>query len=245
MSGVIRVLHAFWRAYGRPALLALLLHAMLLAALLDTRFSPVAPPPQPEPVLTYLYQPTLPVQTDIAPQPMAENTLAPDAMQPELTHDDKSTVPAAGQAVATPAAAVQPMQDKTPSPDRQYTEPVTPITRPGLAQRALNRGGTIDPAAIEQAATANYQQLLQAQQQPKITVEKRHQTLSNEPAQQVVAQLGDGRQLIRTKGGCRVADPSKQGFDALMAARMVSCGDEADRSTSALLQQALEKHIKR
>ena len=33
MSGVIRVLHAFLRAYGRPALLALLLHAMLLAAL--------------------------------------------------------------------------------------------------------------------------------------------------------------------------------------------------------------------
>ncbi len=218
---------------------------MLLAALLDTRFSPVAPPPQPEPVLTYLYQPTLPVQTDIAPQPMAENTLAPDAMQPELTHDDKSTVPAAGQAVATPAAAVQPMQDKTPSPDRQYTEPVTPITRPGLAQRALNRGATVDPAAIEQAAMANYQQQLQAQQQPKITVEKRHQALSTDPARQVVAQLADGRQLIRTKGGCYIADPSKHGFDALMAAKLMPCGDEDDSSTSALLQQALEKHIKR
>lgn len=218
---------------------------MLLAALLHTRFSPVAPPLQSEPVLTYLYQPTLPVQTDIAPQPMAENTLAPDAMQPELTHDDKSTVPAAGQAVAAPATAVQPMQDKAPSPGRQYTELVTPTARPGLAQRALNRGGTIDPAAIEQAATAGYQQQLQAQQQPKITVEKRHQALSTDPARQVVAQLGDGRQLIRTKGGCRVADPSKQGFDALMAARMVSCGDEDDHNTSALLQQALEKHIKR
>lgn len=176
---------------------------------------------------------------------MAENTLAPDAMQPELTHDDKSTVPAAGQAVATPAAAVQPMQDKTPSPDRQYTEPVTPITRPGLAQRALNRGATVDPAAIEQAAMANYQQQLQAQQQPKITVEKRHQALSTDPARQVVAQLADGRQLIRTKGGCYIADPSKHGFDALMAAKLMPCGDEDDSSTSALLQQALEKHIKR
>src|SRR5690606_30308931 len=98
-------------------------------------------------------------------------------------------------------------------------------------------------AAVEQAAAASYQQLLQAQQRPKITVEKRHQQLSSDPAGQVIAQLDDGRQLIRSKGGCRIADPSKDGFDALMALKTVPCGDE--ENSSALLQQALEKHIKR
>src|SRR5690606_38832589 len=135
-----------------------------------------------------------------------------------------------------PAAAV--------NDDARAIENTENTTNSSLVQRALNQAATVNPAAIDQAAAASYQQLLQAQQQPKITVEKRHQQLTTDPAGQVFAQLNDGRQLIRVKGGCRMADPGKEGFDALMAANaVVPCGDEED--SSALLKQALEKHIKR
>ena len=243
MAGVIHVLNAFWRAYGRPVLLALLLHVILLAALLQTKFSPITKVPLSQPLLTYLYQPTLPVQADNPPLPIAEHSSAPDANQPAVTYDHQDAVSDAKKTAATPAVAEPLLQQQVETSAKGSADRVTPPARTGLAQRALNRGATIDPAAIEQAATANYQQLLQAQLQPKITVEKRHQALSTDPARQVVAQLGDGRQLIRTKGGCRIADPSKDGFDALLAARPVPCGDA--ENSSALLQQALEKHIKR
>ena len=155
----------------------------------------------------------------------------------------------------TAAGHASPEQDSShplaPEPDRAeltaapavQTTVHSAVAVPGLAQRAFNRAATIDPVAIEQAATAGYQQFLQVQQQPKLTVEKRHQSLSQNPAHQVVAQLNDGKQLVRVKGGCRLADPTKQGFDALMAAKMVPCGDEDD--SSALLKRALQKHSKR
>ena len=245
LSDIGSTFTAFNRAYGRPVLLALLLHGMLLAAVLQTRFSPTTKQTQSEPVLSYLYQPTLPVQAGI-PAPMAENTSAPDAMQPGLTNQHQTSALDARQPAATPALAEPLLQQQVETATKGSAELVTAPVRTGLAQRALNRAATTSPDVLQQAATAGYQQQLQAQQQPKITVEKRHQALSSDPARQVVAQLADGRQLIRTKGGCRVADPSKQGFDALMAANaVVPCGDEDDSSTSALLKQALEKHIKR
>ncbi|MDX1678245.1 hypothetical protein [Arsukibacterium sp.] len=43
---------------------------------------------------------------------------------------------------------------------------------------------------------------------------------------------------------CRIADPTQDGFEALMAANpVIPCGDETASST--LLKQALDKHIKR
>lgn len=232
------------RAYGRPALLALLLHAVLLAVLLQTEFTPLAKPrvSEPvvsEPIVSYLYQPPRPAPAETQ-QPVTENTVAPEVIQPAPANKVPPAVAAEQRPSSQQQSAAAPLPDRA---DKLSTEHTATAPRQSLAQRAFNRAATVDPVAIEQAATANYQQLLQAQQQPKMTVEKRHQELSNDPAQQVVAQLGDGIQLIRTKGGCRMADPSKEGFDGLMAARVVPCGDEA--KTSDLLKQALEKHSKR
>ncbi|MBU1311174.1 MAG: hypothetical protein KKE30_16755 [Gammaproteobacteria bacterium] len=244
MSDIRGVLNSFSQTYGRPALLALLLHTVLLAALLQTEFTPLAKPPltEPavsEPIVSYLYQPPKPVPAETQP-PVTENTVAPEVVQ----STPANTVPPAVTAEQRPASqqqsAAAPLPDRA---DKRSTEHTATAPRQSLAQRAFNRAATVDPVAIEQAATANYQQLLQAQQQPKMTVEKRHQELSNDPAQQVVAELGDGIQLIRIKGGCRIGDPAKDGFDGLMAARVVPCGDEA--KTSDLLKQALEKHSKR
>lgn len=248
MSGVISALDAFWRAYGRPVLLALLLHAMLLAALINAKFPVRVTPTPSEAVPSYLYQP-LPAPTEPAQQPEDETTTGPEAMSPQPVNTAPSATTAPQQAAdeladTTAVLPHTPAQPEPPAPaERQDTLQVIVVPRQSLAQRALNQAGTVDPEAIAQAAAASYQQLLQAQQQPKITVEKRHQQLSFDPARQVFAQLNDGRQLIRVKGGCRIADPGKEGFDALMAAKVVPCGDEED--SSALLKQALEKHIKR
>lgn len=242
MSGVIYALKPVIRAYGRPALLALLLHAVLLAAMLNTAFTPVASPSVAEPVISYLYQPPLPA---LQPQPDTPPQLSSETLN---TVSDTS-VSAMAQAKPQPAAdnkpivAPEPLPAALPVQQTAVAKPSASPGSPGLAQRALNRAASIEPAVVEQAAMAGYQQFLQAEQQPKITVDKRHQQLSRDPAEQVFAQLDNGMQLIRTKDGCRIADPAKNGFDALMALKTVPCGDEGN--SSALLKQALEKHLKR
>ena len=241
MSGVISALDAFWQAYGRPVLLAVILHAMLLVALINAKFPARVTPTPSEAVPSYLYQP-LPAPTKPAQQPEGETITGPEAM-PSPSVNTTPSVTTAQQEADELADATAVLPD-TPTPaEPQDALQALVLPRQSLAQRALHKAATVNPAAIEQAAAANYRQLLQAQQRPKITVEKHHQQLSRDPAGQVVAQLDDGRQLIRSKDGCRIADPTKDGFDALMALKTVSCGDE--ENSSALLQQALEKHIKR
>lgn len=247
MPAVIQVIAGYARSYGVAISLALVLHILLLLALWLTRFSPPAKPVTATAITSFLYQPIPAVSVeDIPPPPTDEPTAAqlkPDVNSGEVSGSEVATEPtqkAVLPTVAKQAAAVQANVQRTAAEHaiQQQKQP-----QPGLAERTLNRAATSSSAVMQQAADASYQQFLQAQQPPKITVEKRHQELSDDPAQQVVAQLGDGKQLIRTKGGCRIADPSKDGFDSLMAARLVPCGDEA--KTSDLLKQALEKHSKR
>ncbi|MDP2714126.1 hypothetical protein [Rheinheimera sp.] len=225
MSGVTTTLKRLLQTYGRAAVPALLLHAVLLAALLQLRFTPAVKPPDVEPVVSYLYQP--PVSTQQA-QPQAETGSEPVTPNAEPV----TAKPSSRSLHAADSKKVEQAPADTP-----------PVPQPGLARRSLERAATTTPAAMDQAAAASYQQFLQAQQQTKITVEKRHQQLSKDPAQQVMANLADGRQIIRTKEGCRIADPAKDGFDALMALKTVPCGDEDN--SSDLLKQALEKHSKR
>lgn len=222
---------------------------MLLVALINAKFPARVTPPLSEAVPSYLYQPPPPATIELPQLPEDETTTGPEAMSPQLVNTAPSATTAPQQAAdeladATAALPDTPAPPEPPTPtEQQDTLQAIVLPQQSLAQRALNQAGTVAPAAIAQVAAASYQQLLQAQQQPKITVEKRHQQLTTDPAGQVFAQLNDGRQLIRVKGGCRMADPGKEGFDALMAAKVVPCGDEED--SSALLKQALEKHIKR
>ena len=219
---------------------------ILLLALLTTKIPQLARAPQSAAIISYLYQPQPSIPSETAQASANDMPTEPGPESETVAPVLQSTTPE-----VTPQKPTDQVQDVTESaPDVASTPlagaeaPTAAIPRPSLAQRALHKAATVNPAAVEQAAAASYQQLLQAQQRPKITVEKHHQQLSSDPAGQVVAQLDDGRQLIRSKGGCRIADPSKDGFDALMAANaVVPCGDE--ESSSALLQQALEKHIKR
>jgi hypothetical protein len=256
LSGVISAVKRWAADYAGAALLALLLHALLLAYLLRLEFTQVPPPKPAAPVLSYLYQPP-PVQAVAAqpesnapePEPAAlpsvlsatpELSAEPEPEVAALAGTDNAVTQADAVSEKQPAAAVVPSALPFSASFSATPEQSSAV---GLAQRALSRAATPSARAIDDAATASYQQFLQAQQQPKITVERRHQELSADPAQQVVAELGNGIQLIRIKGGCRIADPAKDGFEQLMAAKKVPCGDEA--KTSDLLKQALEKHLKR
>lgn len=234
MSGVISAVKRWAADYAGAALLALLLHALLLACLLRLEFTQVPPPKPAAPVVSYLYQPP-PIQAVAAqaesnppePAPAALPTELPAEPEPEVTALASTATQADAVSEKQPAAAVVPSAAPFSAQPEQSSAA-------GLAQRALSSAATPSARAIEDAATASYQQFLQAQQQPKITVEKRHQELSADPAQH----------MVRLKEGvCVIGDPAKDGFEQLMAAKKVPCGDEA--KTSDLLKQALEKHLKR
>lgn len=240
MPAVIPPLKRFISEYGNAVLLALLVHGLILAILLTMSVRQHIPLPQAEPITSFLYQPPLQSPPAVI-KPTAEADI------PEIVN--ASPEPPA-PLIPTPdgsfdiQTAVSPPQSAAENNARQSPIVTSPAaaSETSLAQRALNQVIKPDQAVIEQAATASYQQFLQ-QQQPRLTVDKQHWPLSQNPAQLVIAQLNDGRQIIRIEGGCRIADPTLDGFEALMALKYVPCGDEI--KTTELLKQALDKHNKR
>lgn len=251
MSGLVILFKQFNKGYSKAILLSVLLHAILLVVLLQSRFTPpnIKVKPQ-EPVISYLYSALASNKQNLQPEPTAAASIQ-SKVKAEVKAEAKLT-----NTKLEPITAAEPqpkLVDQSQSVIAELEQrPITQnevepeqLNRQGLslAQRALNRAAGSTPIDIEQAAAVGYQQYLQSQQQPKITVAKRYHALSVNPGQQVLAQLNDGRQLIKIKGGCRIADPSDDSFAALMAANtIVPCGDEV--STSTQLKQALERHIK-
>ena len=232
MSGVILAVKVFLQAYGRALALALLLHLLFLTALLQTRFTPLAKPPAAEATVSYLYQPPPPLQQKAQALSVPESSVK---TEPVATTTAPAVVEKSAKKVDTRSAVVaEKLPDIVDQPEKKHTEQAATTLQLSLAQRALNRAATVDPVTIEQTAAASYQQFLQAQQQPKITVEKRHQLLSRDPAKHMVR--------IR-EGVCVIGDPDLDGFEQLMEAKRVPCGDKD--ASSVILKQALEKHIKR
>ncbi|SNY59758.1 hypothetical protein SAMN06297280_3678 [Arsukibacterium tuosuense] len=237
LSAVTHPLTRFISEYGNAVLLALLIHGLIFALLLSLPVSQHAVLPPAEPIASFLYQPPPPSPPSVTEQaPEKAMTAGSVASEQKLTENAGMATPQPDVSPATPPAIDQ-------APPAMAVSQTRPAQQSNLAQRALNRVAEPDQAAIDRAATASYQQFIQQQQQPKLTVDKQHWPISQDPKAQVVAQLDDGLQIIRTKDGCRIGDPSKDGFAALMAAKRVPCGDEI--STRELLKQALDKHIKR
>lgn len=242
LSGANNTTTDFVRSYGWAISLALLLHFLLLFALWQTKFTPPVKPVTATAITSFLYQPVpaAPVQTLNESSPEVQNQQSLQQVKASIVIAEE--VSRQGQAAVEEPVIQQNTAAATPV-ENTAGEEATRSQQTGLAQRAFSRAAAADPSAVERSALASYQQFLQAQQQPKATVDKRHQQLSSDPAGQVLAQLDDSRQLIRTKDGCRIADPTKDGFEGLMATRAVPCGDKA--SSTELLRQALEKHSKR
>jgi hypothetical protein len=241
LSAVIHPLQRFISEYGNAVLLAMLVHMAILALLLTTKFSQPVSPPVAEPIISFLYQPPP------AEKPPAKATLPDNPLPDEQRMADEMVE----QAIVSDGSAGNMSPELIPStttPDvadqnTRSADNTTLVQGKSLAQRALHQVAKPDQAAIDRAAAASYQQFLQ-QQQPRLTVDKKHWPVSQNPAQQVIAQLDDGRHIVRiSKGVCVFGDPTLDGFEVLMAAKRVPCGDEV--STSTLLKQALDKHIKR
>jgi hypothetical protein len=230
---IIASLRRFLAAYGISLLLAMLIHAALIG-LLTLKITATPQPAAATPIASYLYQPEVIVIPKVMP---ADATLQP--IDNNQAHPGQARIPAVKQrAAATPA-----------KPGAQALKSV-PVSLAEGEAAAENAAETLADRAIRRAVSTtadmagnSYQQFISDQQQPKITVEKRYQALSADPAKQVVAQLNDGRQILRTKDGCQLSDPTKHGFDAMMAVKKVPCGDEV--STDDLLKQALQKHSRR
>lgn len=244
MSAVSRRLKQFLSGYGYAAMYAVLLHAVLFVALISQRFTPVAEPISTKPIMSYLYHPPaliLPAEpTDTEARPAEVS--APEAIKKTSVKVEKTQVKADISELESNSSANK-KHSKEPVAVTDLADKPLPGQGASLAQRAFNKAASLEPAVIDQAATVSYQKHLRSQQQPKLTVAKQHQELSVDPAKQVVATLYDGRQMLRTKDGCRIGDPTKHDFDALMAATKVPCGAEV--STDDLLNQALQKHSKR
>ncbi|WP_372626824.1 hypothetical protein [Arsukibacterium sp.] len=204
------------------------------------------------PVPSYLYQPPVPIPAGTAAATSDPIKDAVTEVRTATVSSEQAITNKPAQGVAAPKnnaeAGLTLAQDPTKIQTHagqasEDTLSATPARGGSLVQRALNRAASVDPAIVEQDAAASYQQFLQ-RQQPRLTVEKQHWPVSENPAQQVLAQLDDGRQIVRIrKGVCVVGDPMLDGFEALMAAKRVPCGDEI--KTSELLKQALDKHIKK
>ena len=240
LAAVTHPLKRFIGEYGMAMLLAVVVHIVILALLLTTFSQPVSPPVA-EPIISFLYQPPpaakQPPVATLPDNPLAdEQSMADEMVEQAMVSDDSAgnLPPELNPLTKTTDIVGQNIN----SADKKML-----VNGESLAQRALNQVSKSDYAAIDRAATARYQQSLQKQQQPRLTVDKKHWPLSQEPAKHVLAQLNDGRQIIRTKEGCRMADPMLDGFAGLMAAKPVPCGDET--ASSELLKQALDKHIKR
>ncbi len=241
MAAVTHPLQRLISEYGNAVLLAVLLHIVILALLLTSKFSEPAASPVAEPIISFLYQ----------PQPAAKQS--PEATLPDnpLTDEQRIADELIEQTIVRDGSAGSSRPELNPptiTPDvaghiTRSADDQTLVQGKGLAQRALNQVAKPDYAAIDRAASASYQQFLQ-RQQPRLTVDKKHWPVSENPAQQVIAQLDDGPQIVRIrKGVCVVGDPMLDGFEALMAAKKMPCGDEI--KTSELLKQALDKHIKK
>jgi hypothetical protein len=230
---IIASLRRFLVAYGVSLLLAMLIHAALIG-LLTLKITATPQPTAAKPIASYLYQPEVVVIPKVMP---ADATLQP--IDNNQSHTSQTRIPAVKpRNAATRAKPVTQEQQPAPSALAEGKAAAGNAAE-SLADRAIRRA----VSATADMAGNSYQQFISDQQQPKITVEKRYQAISADPAKQVVAQLNDGRQILRTKDGCQLSDPAKHGFDALMAAKKVPCGDEV--STDDLLKQALQKHSKR
>lgn len=222
------------RNYALAVMLSLLAHLLFFVAVWCVKYQPVVQITPAIPVISSLYQP-IPV---VLPERSAT------AFEPVVDMADKGNV-----AVLEPEKLVFAGQDATEHKTEVDNAQAVPETDLPVAIPADKKTGSLAERAFRHAISTDvdmaydgYQQLRQQQQYPRMTVDKRFQELNPDPQQQVMMTLDNGMQIIRTKEGCRLADPSKDGFDGLMAVRQVPCGDET--TTAELLKQSLEKHIR-
>lgn len=216
-----------------PLLLAVLGHAAIGFLLVQQKWQrPLSPIDPPRAIEAYVYQPAPVVTSAEWTAPVAEVKQEVEPEEPTVVLESLEEVTASSSADLARQAEVSAATDAGFEPSFEPAEESLAPVRRGRSDRS---GSLMERALQQLQSTDDVASTHRAEQQrrlaePKITVERRFQQRPSEPAKQLVAQLSDGTQIIRTKNGCRLADPGKDGFEGLMAARRIPCGDEEDAS---------------
>ncbi|MEN3159004.1 hypothetical protein ABC502_11530 [Alkalimonas sp. NCh-2] len=218
---------SYWQSWRFPLLLAVLVHAAIGLLLVQHSWQrPVTTLESPRAIEAYFYQPPV-----VA---VAEPAISHDEPEPATPEEL-----AAALQVVEEAAAMPPLPNETAADAGVSTAEVPePSLETAQGNQAVGRAfaqsrGSLMDRALQQLqntddlASAHRAQQIQRHAQPSITVEKRYQ------------EIQDGSQPIRNARGCLTSDPSKDGFDALMAAKYVPCGDEI--SAAQQLQEILQR----
>lgn len=229
-----------WRL---PLLLALLGHASIGLLLVQQKWQRPRSIEEPARAIeAYFYQPPPGVSVAEQTMPLDEpKSAAPEAPAAALDMlEDVAAITA--EQNETLAGAAAPI-DEVAQTSFESVPSSQSLDGADLAKRS---GSLMDRALQQLQSTDGLASTHRTEQQrsfaePKITVAPRFQEIPRDPARQVIAQLNDGRQIIRTRDGCRMADPGKDGFEALMAARRVACGDEDTADAGQQLQQILQR----
>lgn len=219
-----------------PLLLALAGHGLLFLLLSQQSWQRlIEPDVMPAAIEAYFYQAPARVEPEsVVPnqEPFIEEELVadveelmaePEAVSEEAVLPDTDTEPAlAAEADAEVTADGGKGEERPATESAALTSGVN--QRGSLMDRALRH---VQPT--EELASAHRAQQLQRHAQPKITVEKRYQ------------EIHDSSKPIRNSRGCLSGDPSVDGFgfDGLMAAKYVPCGDEI--SAGQQLQEILQR----
>lgn len=221
----------WWRG---PLLLALAGHGLLLLLLSQQSWQR---PPEPVAPVTaidaYFYQAPAKVEPEsVVPnqEPFLEEELVADAEELMAEPEAVSKEAVLLDTDTDPAAEA----DAEATADDGKSEEGPAIESAALPSGVNQRGRLMDRALrhvqpTEELASAHRAQQLQRHAKPKITVEKRYQ------------ETHDGSKPIRNSRGCLSGDPSVDGFgfDGLMAAKYVPCGDEI--SAGQQLQEILQR----
>lgn len=222
---------SYWQSWRFPLLLAVLVHAVIGLLLVQHSWQrPVTTLESPQAIEAYFYQ----------------SPLVVSVVEPVIAHDEPEPAAleelAAVLEVVEEAAAIPPQQNETAADARaSIAEVPQPSLESAPGNQALgwafaeSRGSLMDRALqqlqnTDDLASTHRAQQIQRQAQPSITVEKRYQ------------EVQDGSQPIRNSRGCLISDPSKDGFDALMAAKYVPCGGEI--SAGQQLQEILQRRAR-
>jgi len=245
------------RGYLQPVSLALLIHLLFFALLLQPR--PTLPPPAVEPVFSYLYTPPKPAAPPVVAPDVPVVPVAPVLTEPLLPELPQTKTPAEPQAdLLKPDAIIEPMaeiataQPELPTATDAVTNTDT-VIHTGTASSKVH--ATTQPASSSiaerafssvaqqySAPAADYASWAQQQRQPRATVAKQYQQAGKDPAQAVLFTYTDGQQLVKSGDRCLIVDPALSGFEQLIKAKGAPCKESDD---AILFRETMNKWLKR
>lgn len=220
-----------WQRWRLPLLLAVLGHVSIGLVVVQQKWQrPLSPAEPARAIEAYFYQPAPVITTAERTAPLAEVKQEEEPEEPTVVLESPEEAMASANGHLETQAGVSAAADGGLESSLEFVD--------GSQLPVIERGGSLMERALQQLqstddmASAHRAEQIQRYAQPKITVEKRYQ------------EVYDGSKPIRNSRGCLSGDPSRDGFgfDGLMAAEYIPCGDEM--SAGQQLQEILQRRSK-